>query len=111
MLQIIGRASCTQTRKVIRFCKERSIPHQFVDLKQRELSLGEWQNIFESVDEELLIDTSSPYYKKEGYAYRVYDIPEELQEHPELLVTPILRYKRRVVVGFDQEFILQVSEK
>lgn len=110
MLQIIGYKSCNQTKKAIRFCKERSIDFQFVDLNERELSLGEWNKIFSSLRDTSLIDTESKYYKKEGYSWREYNEQEELMEHPQLLKTPLLKYKDKVVVGFDQKFILSLEQ-
>ncbi len=111
MLQIIGTTQCKETRKAIRFCKERSIDHQFVDLKQRALSPGEWESILSRVAAQTLIDEQSSYYRKEGYAWREYDAQEELIEHPQLLKTPVLRDKHRVAVGYDMTFLDQFKER
>ena len=46
MFQIIGNKKCILTKKALRYCKERSIDFQFVDLQMRELSPGEWEKIF-----------------------------------------------------------------
>ncbi len=109
MLQIIGYKSCNETKKAIRFCKERSISHHFVDLNERKLSLGEWNKIFNAVNSELLISIESQYYKKEGYAWRSYDAKEELMEHPQLLKTPLLKLKEKVKVGFDEQFLASLG--
>ncbi|NCB01699.1 MAG: hypothetical protein EOM67_05980 [Spirochaetia bacterium] len=95
MFQIIGNKKCILTKKALRYCKERNIAHQFVDTSLRELSVGEWEKIFHSIEATSLIDSSSQYYKKEGYAWREYDAKEELMEHPSLLRTPIIKYKQR----------------
>lgn len=107
MLQIIGTKSCPDTRKALRFCAERSIACQFVDLRERELSKGEWQRVFQALDAESLVDTTSPFYIKEGYAWREYDAQEELRSHPALLRTPLLKTSRRIVVGYDADFLLK----
>jgi len=78
VLQVIGTKKCPETRKAIRFCKEHSIEFHFVDLVARNLSDGEWNNIFQVVEPKSLIDENSAYYKKEGYAWRAYDPEEEL---------------------------------
>jgi len=106
VLQIIGTKSCIGTKKALRFCKERSIPHQFVDLHRRALSEGEWEKVFRSLEASTLIDEASQWYRKEGYAWRTFDAREELQAHPELLRTPLLKYAHMVVAGFDEQFIL-----
>jgi arsenate reductase-like glutaredoxin family protein len=107
VLQIIGTKSCNETKKAIRYCKERSINFQFIDLKVDKLSDGVYKKIFQNVELEDLIDTKSNYYVKNGYQYIEYDITEEVVEHPELLKTPILRDKNRATVGFDETFIEQ----
>lgn len=111
MLQIIGIKSNPETRKALRFCSERSIPHQFVDLRERALSPGEWKKLFQAHDPESLVDSDSSYYTKEGYAWRAYDAQEELQSHPQLLRTPVLKTSRRIVVGFDPDFLLDAREQ
>jgi arsenate reductase len=105
VVQIIGRKGCAETRKALRFCQERSLEYQFVDLNSRPLSPGEYNNIFSVIDPASLIDEASSHYKKGGYQWRVYDAQEELIEHPNLLRIPILRRKGRVVVGFDPSFL------
>lgn len=105
MVQIIGRKGCAETRKALRFCQERSLEYQFVDLNSRPLSPGEYKNIFNVIDPASLVDEESNYYKKGGYQWRVYEAQEELMEHPDLLKTPILRRKGGVAVGFDPSFL------
>jgi arsenate reductase-like glutaredoxin family protein len=111
VLQIIGTKQCKETRKAIRFCKERSIAYQYVDLKQRSLSPGEWDRILSKVEPRALIDEQSSYYSKEGYAWREFDAQEELIGHPQLLKTPVLRDKSHVAVGYDIDFLDQYKER
>lgn len=105
MLQIIGTMKCRNTQKAIRFCKERRIPYQFVDLRQHALSPREWISILQGKNAEDLVDVESEYYKKNGYAYREYDSETELIEHVELLKTPVLRTGQKAVVGYDEAFM------
>lgn len=111
MLQIIGTKKCKDTAKAIRACKERKIDFQFVNLDEKELSEGEWNNIFQHYDGDSLIDTNSKLYKKKGFQYMEYDAVEELKENPSLLKTPILRSKKRVNCGFDLTIIEKWGEK
>jgi arsenate reductase-like glutaredoxin family protein len=98
MFQIIGNKKCLLTKKALRYCKERNIAHQFVDLNTRDLSVGEWEKIFSSIDSDHLVDPSSRYYKKEGYSWREYNAKEELMSHSELLKTPIIKYKQKAIL-------------
>ena len=101
LLQIIGTRKCPETRKALRFCKERSIEHQFVDLVQRDLSDGEWKKILQVHDPQSLFGVTSTILVKQGYSWRAYDPEEELRLHPELLRIPILKGERGICVGFD----------
>lgn len=106
MLQIIGTKKNRDVQKAIRYCKESRVEFQFVDLCERDLSKREWESIFAAVSNaEELIDSTSQYYKKEGYSYRDYDPVEELIMHPELMRLPILRNGNKVSVGFSDSFI------
>jgi len=104
MLQIIGTKSSRDTNKAIRYCKERSLSFQFVDLKEHKLAAKEWESIFSAPNSEEAIDKECPLYKKK-YAYLEFDEREELMEHPELLRVPVLRSKGKAVIGFDEAFI------
>lgn len=105
MLQVVGRKGCQEARKVLRWLKERSLEHQFVDLDQRALSPGELESVLRSVSAEDLVDTSSKSYRKRGLAHMVYDPVEELAEDPSLMKTPILRNKGKAALGFDEAFL------
>ena len=96
MIQIIGRKSCFETKKAMRYLSERGRDFQFVDLSQRDLSRGEWDSIFRCVEPDVLIDR---------LVYMEYDSAEELMEHPEIIATPILRRRGRAVAGFDRAFL------
>jgi arsenate reductase-like glutaredoxin family protein len=109
VLQIIGTKKCPETRKALRFCKERTIECQFVDLDERKLSPGEWEHVFRVVDAGALVDTENAYYKKEGYAWRDFEASVELQEHPQLLKTPLVRCRGKVVVGFNAPGLLDLA--
>lgn len=102
MFQIIGRKGDRDTKKAMMFFKERREEYQLIDLDVKDLAKREWESILSSVDSpESLIDKTNKFYKKEGYEYRDYDPLEELIMHPELLIIPIIRTKKDVIVGFD----------
>lgn len=107
MIQIIGTKKDRETAKAIRFCKERSIAFQLVDLSQRSLSAGEWESIFSCHQPLSLIDSESGAYKKGGYEHRIFDARAELVENPLLLLLPILRSRGRVHRGFDETILVR----
>lgn len=103
MYQLIGRGGCKETRKAERFFRERKISFQFVDLDKRDLSPGELENIFKSLDPEDIIDKKSRQFEKRGLAYMEYDPSEELLEDQKLIKTPLLRYMGKTLAGFDEK--------
>lgn len=106
MLQIIGRKDSADYRKAVRYLKERSIPFQEVDTKVYKLSKRELDSIFSSLENaEDVIDKKSSYYIKNGYAWREIDPRSEVEEHQELLVSPILRFNGKLRIGYDEKFL------
>ncbi|NCD05201.1 MAG: hypothetical protein EOL97_03695 [Spirochaetia bacterium] len=111
MIQIIGTKKCKETQKAIRALKERNIKYQFVDLQERELSAREWENIFSHYDASQLINEQSALYKKKGFSYMIFDAKQELIENNILLITPVLRNKNKVKLGFDLETLIKWSNE
>lgn len=102
-IQILGAAKSADTRKAIRFFKERGVPNYFRDLTEKGFSRGELENIGRSVPPEELIDPTGQAYKKRGLQYMDFDPIEELQEYPLLAKLPVVRNGREATVGFSPE--------
>lgn len=105
MIQIIGLKSCNDTKKAVRYLKERRVEYQFVDLGQHTLSAGELENIFQHLDPVQCINVNSPYYRRKGMQYMEFDAREELSQHNELFITPILRCRGKAALGYDVDFL------
>ena len=56
MLQVIGRASCRDTQKAVRWLNERRKEYQFVDLSKREVSDEEGKGIFSCCSADEYVD-------------------------------------------------------
>ncbi len=102
-IQIIGTKKSNNTKKAIRFFKERNIKFHFMDLNERKISEGELSNILNRISVEDLLDTESPSYKKRGFAYMEYDAIEEILEDNSLMKTPVVRNGKEVTVGNNTE--------
>lgn len=105
MIQIFGKKSCNNSKKVERFFKDRSIKVQYINLKDKGISKGELKSVLNKYKIEELIDKEGKEYKKRNLEYMVYDTEELLMESPELFKTPILRYKGKVHVGYDEKIL------
>lgn len=104
-IQIFGVDKCFDTKKAIRYFKERRIGFQYVDLRQKALSKGELQSVKAALGLEVLFDKSAKDYKRLnldriiGPAMR----EEILLENPSLYKTPIVRNGKQATVGYALE--------
>ena len=105
-IQIFGTKKCSDTRKAERFFKERGIKYQFVDMKEKGLSKGEYNSIKQAVGglEKML----NPKCKdKDALAMIQYiadeDKDEKVLENQKVLLTPIVRNGKQATVGYQPE--------
>lgn len=101
-IQIFGRAKCFETKKALRYFKERRIPVQYIDLKQKPMSKGEYRAIKAAAGGwKNLVDETAKGYQDSYVPYLAYeeDIDEKILEHQELLKTPIVRNGQQATVG------------
>ena len=74
-IQIFGTKKCFDTKKAIRYFKERGIKTQFIDLKEKGLSKGELTSIKQAIGGlDNLIDTNAK--DKDTLALLQYIVPE-----------------------------------
>ncbi len=99
MIQIFGTTKSFDTKKAQMWFKERRIPFQFVDLKEKTMSRGEFESVVESVARtagsksdavELLADKKSKDYASFAYLDDA-DKEEKLFENQFLLKLPVCR--------------------
>ena len=101
MIQIFGTKKCKSTQKAERFFKERGVQYQFRDLTQKGVSNKELDNFLQHYELETLIDKEGKQYEKRNLKYILHDIESELLEDPLLFRTPIVRYNRKVIIGYE----------
>lgn len=105
-VQIFGTNKCFDTKKAMRYFKERNIKYQFIDMKEKGLSKGEYNSVKQAVggletmldekckDQELLALVK--YISEE-------DRDDKVLENQKVLKTPIVRNGRQATVGFRPE--------
>ncbi|MDP0493796.1 MAG: arsenate reductase family protein [Fusobacterium sp. JB021] len=103
MIQIFGVKNCNDTKKAIRFFKDRKIDIQFINLKEKGISKGELKSIVRIFDIGDLLDREGKEFKKRNLEYYVFDTLELLMDSPTLFKTPILREKNKVTIGYKPE--------
>lgn len=105
-VQIFGVKNSTATRAAERFFKERRMPIQFVDLKQKPMAPGEIKRFVERFGLTGLLDSEGKAYIDAGLKYLRVSESEMLQKierEPRLLRLPLVRSANRLSVGQDEE--------
>lgn len=102
-IQIFGTTKCFETKKAQRYFKERGVKFQFIDLKEKGLSKGEYTSIKQSVGG--LNQMLNPNCKdKDALALIKYisdeDKDEKVLENQHLLLTPIVRNGKKAAIGY-----------
>ena len=106
MIQIFGTKKSSNSRKAERFFKERGIKTQFVDMKEKGLSKGEFQSVLRAVGGlEQMIDENCK--DKDLLALIKYiaeeDRAEKVLENQVVLKLPIVRNGQKATVGYQPE--------
>ena len=103
-VQIFGVQKNADTRKALRFFKERRVKVHFVDFDQRSPSPGELRRFFDRFGEARLIDRSSKRFAALGLQNAYYGNERWLEiasEEPLILAMPLVRSGNRLSVGHD----------
>lgn len=105
-IQIFGTKKSADTRKAERFFKERGIKFQFVDMKEKGLSKGEFNSVAQAVGGmDALIDENAK--DKDTLALIKYtaeeDKLEKILENQQILKMPIVRNGKQATVGYQPE--------
>lgn len=105
-IQIFGTKKCFDTKKAERYFKERGIKFQFIDLKEKEMSKGEFQSVKQAVGGlDKMIDENSK--EKDTLALIRYlsteDKETKVLENQQLLKTPIVRNGKQATTGYAPE--------
>lgn len=105
-VQIFGTRKCFDTKKAERYFKERGVKYQFIDMKEKGMSKGEYQSVKQAVggrDSMLSKDcrhqdalTLIQYIADE-------DKDEKILENQQVLKTPIVRNGKLATVGYEPE--------
>lgn len=105
-IQIFGTTKCFDTKKAQRYFKERGIKYQFIDMKEKGMSKGEYTSIKQAVGgRNQIIDEKCR--DKDALALLQYiaeeDKDEKLLENQQILKTPIVRNGKLATVGYQPE--------
>lgn len=112
MIQIFGTKKCFDTKKAERFFKERKVKYQLIDLKEKEMSKGEFTSVVKTIGVNNLINEKAKDYKKLNFdKIRSAEVKEDLLfKNQSVIKTPIVRNGKAAAVGVNEEKWKEWSE-
>ena len=105
-VQIFGTKNDADTRKALRFFKERRVQVHFMDFKQRNPSKGELKRFFQKFGEGKVIDREAKRFRALGLQTSFYGDDRWLEiatEEPLILRVPLVRSGNLLSVGLDED--------
>ncbi len=105
-IQIFGTKKSADTRKAERWFKERRIPYQLVDMKEKGMSRGEFDNIVRAVGglAALIDENARDKQTLTLLRYLTEDAkPDKVFENQQLIRLPIVRSGKQATVGYCPE--------
>ena len=105
-IQIFGTNKCFDTKKAMRYFKERNIKYQFIDMKEKGLSKGEYNSVKQAVGGiDKMLDEKCK--DQDVLALVNYIAMEEkddkILENQVVLKTPIVRNGKQATVGYSPD--------
>lgn len=105
-IQIFGTKKCNDTKKAERFFKERGIKYQFIDMKEKGMSKGEFTSVAQvngGVDNLVNWDA-----KEKDVVSLIKYIAEEdkvgkILENPSVIRTPVVRNGKQSTIGYQPD--------
>ena len=105
-IQIFGTKKCNETKKAERFFKERGIKYQFVDMKEKGMSKGEFMSVAQvngGIENMINWDGKD----QDTLALIRYIADEDklkkILENPFVIKTPVVRNGKQPTLGYQPE--------
>lgn len=105
-IQIFGTKKCFETKKAERYFKERKIKYQFIDLKEKGMSRGEFNSVKQALGGlEMLLDENCR--DKDALALVKYiaqdEKDEKVLENQQIIKTPVVRNGKQASTGYQPQ--------
>ncbi|MDD3240107.1 MAG: arsenate reductase family protein [Lachnospira sp.] len=105
-IQIFGTKKCNDTKKAERYFKERGMKFQFIDMKEKGMSKGEFTSVAQvngGLENMLNVDCKD----QDAYALIKYtaeeDKLEKILENQQVIKTPIVRNGKQSTIGYQPD--------
>ncbi len=105
-IQIFGTKKCFDTKKAERYFKERNVKYQFIDMKEKGISKGEYNSVKQALGG-ISVMLNEQCKDKELLALIKHlaeeDKDDKVLENQKILKTPIVRSGKQATVGYRPE--------
>ena len=105
-IQIFGLKKCFDTKKAERYFKERGVKYQFIDMKEKGMSQGEFNSVKQAIGEvENMINKGckdKEVLSRIEFASMI-NKEKRVFEYQQLIATPIVRNGKQATVGYVPE--------
>ena len=105
-IQIFGTKKCNDTKKAERFFKERGIKYQFIDMKEKGMSKGEFTSVAQANGGTLNMvnwDAKDQNTLALIKCIADEDKQEKILENPSVIKTPVVRNGKQSTLGYQPE--------
>lgn len=103
-IQIFGTKKCNDTKKAERYFKERGIKYQFIDMKEKGMSKGEFNSVAQANGG---LENMVNWKGKDLLALIKYiaseDKMEKILENPQVIKTPVVRNGKQSTLGYQPD--------
>ena len=105
-IQIFGTKKCFDTKKAERYFKERGIKYQFIDMKEKGMSQGEFNSVKQALGSvDIMVNTNCKDKEALSRIQYISTINKEKRvfELQQLIKTPIVRNGKQATIGYQPE--------
>ena len=93
-IQIFGTKKCNDTKKAERFFKERGIKYQFIDMKEKGMSKGEFTSVAQ---------VNGGLENMVNWNGKDKDKLTKVLENPQVIKTPVVRNGKQSTLGYQPD--------
>lgn len=106
MIKIYGITTCGSVKKAFKFFKDNNMDYKFVDFKKTPVDVKKISEWLKKISLDVLLNTKGTKYKT--LKLKELDLTDNqkiewLEKENLLIKRPVVEYKNRVIVGFDEE--------
>lgn len=105
-IQIFGTKKCNDTKKAQRFFKERGIKFQFIDMREKGMSRGEFTSVAQAnggmenmLDPDCKDQDTLALIKYLADDYKL----EKILDNPQVIKTPVVRNGKQSTIGYQPD--------